>query len=85
VDGASDREALFASWEEAKPPNILATVAGFHKKEKGPAFHQSEATLLLLTLFLFFLESWYIFKESFFLLAITITIFFTRLTSGCGC
>ncbi|EJR48783.1 hypothetical protein IIM_03960 [Bacillus cereus VD107] len=23
---------LFASWEEAKPPNILATVAGFHKK-----------------------------------------------------
>ncbi|NWK71691.1 hypothetical protein HWX41_22090 [Bacillus paramycoides] len=34
VDGASDLEALFASWEEAKPPNILATVAGFHKKAK---------------------------------------------------
>ncbi|MBP3967795.1 hypothetical protein KAF80_01885 [Bacillus sp. WL1] len=30
VDGASDLEAFFASWEEAKPPNILATVAGFH-------------------------------------------------------
>ncbi|PES77077.1 hypothetical protein CN327_05715 [Bacillus cereus] len=30
VDGASDREALFASREEAKPPNILATVAGLH-------------------------------------------------------
>ncbi|QWH31228.1 hypothetical protein EXW51_25925 [Bacillus mycoides] len=34
VDGASDLEALFASWEEAKPPNILATVAGFNKKRK---------------------------------------------------
>ncbi|MCU5379881.1 hypothetical protein OCA08_22395 [Bacillus cereus] len=34
VDGASDLEALFASWEEAKPPNILATVARFHKKAK---------------------------------------------------
>ncbi|RAN89704.1 hypothetical protein B5P41_11275 [Bacillus sp. SRB_28] len=34
VDGASDLEAFFASWEEAKPPNILATVAGFHKKRK---------------------------------------------------
>ncbi|PGS30249.1 hypothetical protein COC55_03070 [Bacillus cereus] len=30
VDGASDLEALFASWEEAQPPNILATIAGFH-------------------------------------------------------
>ncbi|HDR7703660.1 MULTISPECIES: hypothetical protein [Bacillus] len=30
VDGASDLEALFASREEAKPPNILATVAEFH-------------------------------------------------------
>ncbi|RGO17646.1 hypothetical protein DXB28_18570 [Bacillus cereus] len=34
VDGASDLEAFFASREEAKPPNILATVAGFHKKRK---------------------------------------------------
>ncbi|QDF25122.1 hypothetical protein FJR70_19730 [Bacillus tropicus] len=34
VDGASDLEALFASREEAKPPNILATGAGFHKKRK---------------------------------------------------
>jgi len=34
VDGASDLEALFASREEAKPPNILATVAGLHKKWK---------------------------------------------------
>ncbi|MGR5906891.1 hypothetical protein ACT7DL_02485 [Bacillus paranthracis] len=34
VDGASDLEAFFASREEAKPPNILATVAGFHKKAK---------------------------------------------------
>ncbi|MRB77285.1 hypothetical protein GH844_19200 [Bacillus thuringiensis] len=30
VAGASDLEALFASREEVKPPNILATVAGFH-------------------------------------------------------
>ena len=30
VDGASDLEAFLASSEEAKPPNILATVAGFH-------------------------------------------------------
>ena len=35
VDGASDLEALFASREEAKPPNILTTVAGFHKSESG--------------------------------------------------
>ncbi|MGQ0414596.1 hypothetical protein ACT4UL_01525, partial [Bacillus sp. HC-TM] len=81
VDGASDLEALFASREEAKPPNILATVAGFHqkakvarsqatkKKENGLAFHQSEAILFLLTLFLFLLESWYVFEECFFLLA----------------
>ncbi|MGM2669981.1 hypothetical protein ACS2QR_18715 [Bacillus cereus group sp. Bce026] len=34
VDGASDLEALFASGEEAKPPNILATVAGFQQKAK---------------------------------------------------
>ncbi|MBG0966786.1 hypothetical protein F3I01_27405 [Bacillus sp. SRB1LM] len=34
VDGASDLEALFASREEAKPPNILATVAGLYKKRK---------------------------------------------------
>ena len=62
ADRASDLEALFASREEAKPPNILATVAGLYKsesgslssheeKENGPAFHQSEATLFLLTLF----------------------------------
>ncbi|OUA12637.1 hypothetical protein BK772_01435 [Bacillus thuringiensis serovar finitimus] len=30
VDGASDLEVLFTSEEEAKPPNILATVAGLH-------------------------------------------------------
>ena len=34
VDGA-DLEASFASREEAKPPNILATVAGFYKSESG--------------------------------------------------
>ncbi|MBZ4226107.1 hypothetical protein LAE98_29410 [Bacillus wiedmannii] len=34
VDGASDLEALFASRKEAKPPNILATVAGFQQKAK---------------------------------------------------
>lgn len=34
MDGASDLEALFASREEVKPPNILATVAGFHQKAK---------------------------------------------------
>ncbi|MGG3654772.1 hypothetical protein ABES36_26360 [Bacillus pseudomycoides] len=33
-DGASDIGAFFASAEEAKPPNILATGAGFHKKRK---------------------------------------------------
>ncbi|WP_257129081.1 hypothetical protein [Bacillus pseudomycoides] len=33
-DGTPDIEALFASAEEAKPPNILATGAGFHKKRK---------------------------------------------------
>ncbi|PEB50534.1 hypothetical protein COO03_21610 [Bacillus sp. AFS098217] len=27
-------EVLFTSPEEAKPPNILATGAGFHKKRK---------------------------------------------------
>ncbi|PEF59535.1 hypothetical protein CON32_02930 [Bacillus cereus] len=31
-DGASDVEALFASQEEAKPPNILATGTGLDKK-----------------------------------------------------
>ncbi|WP_142324483.1 hypothetical protein [Bacillus cereus] len=30
VDGASDLKVLFTSGEEAKPPNILATVAGLH-------------------------------------------------------
>ncbi|OTX30654.1 hypothetical protein BK717_25620 [Bacillus thuringiensis serovar malayensis] len=29
-DGAPDIEALFASQEGAKPPNILAAEAGFH-------------------------------------------------------
>ncbi|MDR4168666.1 hypothetical protein FO522_01600 [Bacillus nitratireducens] len=83
--GAPDREALFASSEGAKWPIDSSHCSWITLKRKSPAFHQSEATLLLLTLFLFLLESWYIFKESFFLLAITITIFFTRLTSGCGC
>ena len=32
-DGASDVEALFASQEEAKPPNILAAGAGLKKVE----------------------------------------------------
>ncbi|OUM47643.1 hypothetical protein BW425_16925 [Bacillus pseudomycoides] len=32
--GASDKEALFASSEGAKRPEILATEAGFHKKRK---------------------------------------------------
>ncbi|MED1348506.1 hypothetical protein ABE219_08835 [Bacillus paranthracis] len=109
VDGASDLEALFASREEAKPPNILATEAGFQQKakvvrsecevdgasdlealfaslrrseaaehsshqqkRKSLAFHQSEAILFLLTLFLFLLESWYVFEECFFLLAVTL-------------
>ncbi|MFL0492228.1 hypothetical protein ACH0CQ_21985 [Bacillus sp. 179-I 2A5 NHS] len=31
-DGASDVEALFASQEEAKPPNILAAGTGLDKK-----------------------------------------------------
>ncbi|HFU6610162.1 MULTISPECIES: hypothetical protein [Bacillus cereus group] len=31
-DGASDVEALFASQEEAKPPNILAAGTGLYKK-----------------------------------------------------
>ena len=35
ADRASDLEALFASREEAKPPNILATVAGLYKSESG--------------------------------------------------
>ncbi|KXH82279.1 MULTISPECIES: hypothetical protein [Bacillus] len=33
-DGAPDVEALFASQEGAKPPNILAAGAGFHIKWK---------------------------------------------------
>ncbi|QEL83964.1 hypothetical protein DN409_06040 [Bacillus mycoides] len=33
-DGAPDVEALFASQEGAKPPNILAAGAGFHIKRK---------------------------------------------------
>ncbi|MBR9697913.1 hypothetical protein BM74_11800 [Bacillus thuringiensis] len=33
-DGAFDVEALFASQEKAKPPNILATGAGYHLKQK---------------------------------------------------
>ncbi|OTX84777.1 hypothetical protein BK726_18985 [Bacillus thuringiensis serovar londrina] len=33
-DGAPDAEALFASQEGAKPPNILAAGAGFHIKRK---------------------------------------------------
>ncbi|MED2184529.1 hypothetical protein [Bacillus wiedmannii] len=32
-DGASDVEALFASQEEAKPPNILAAGTGLKKVE----------------------------------------------------
>ncbi|MEH7457049.1 hypothetical protein V7183_07335 [Bacillus sp. JJ1127] len=31
-DGASDVEALFASQEEAKPPNILTAGAGHQRK-----------------------------------------------------
>ncbi|PGR66201.1 hypothetical protein COC49_12835 [Bacillus cereus] len=33
-DRAPDVEALFASQEGAKPPNILAAGAGFHIKRK---------------------------------------------------
>ncbi|AYF84634.1 hypothetical protein D7J84_05630 [Bacillus thuringiensis] len=33
-DGAPDVEALFASQEGAKPPNILAAGAGLHIKRK---------------------------------------------------
>ncbi|MEC2390492.1 hypothetical protein P9X05_03640 [Bacillus toyonensis] len=35
-DGAPDIEALFASQEGAKPPNILAAEAGFHQIKKPP-------------------------------------------------
>ncbi|WP_280141398.1 MULTISPECIES: hypothetical protein [unclassified Bacillus (in: firmicutes)] len=31
-DGASDKEVLFTSTEEAKPPNILAAGAGSEEK-----------------------------------------------------
>ncbi|MDA2227408.1 hypothetical protein PDM99_04855 [Bacillus cereus group sp. Bc200] len=34
-DGASDVEALFASQEEAKPPNILAAGTGLKKSGSG--------------------------------------------------
>ncbi|PEI72189.1 hypothetical protein COE98_23580 [Bacillus wiedmannii] len=34
-DGAFDVEALFASKEKAKPPNILATGAGYYLKAKA--------------------------------------------------
>ncbi|PFB30009.1 hypothetical protein COJ27_25195 [Bacillus cereus] len=34
-DGAPSCEALFASQEGAKPPNILAAGAGFLHKAKG--------------------------------------------------
>ncbi|MGH0419724.1 hypothetical protein, partial [Bacillus cytotoxicus] len=34
-DGAPDVEALFASQEGAKPPNILAAGAGFHQKAQA--------------------------------------------------
>ncbi|GLV63426.1 hypothetical protein Bmyc01_20960 [Bacillus mycoides] len=42
-DGASDVEALFASQEEAKPPNILATGTGLDKRWKRLV--QNETTL----------------------------------------
>ncbi|KAB2459231.1 hypothetical protein F8161_14310 [Bacillus cereus] len=93
--GTPDREALFASSEGVKWPTdsshcswipLKAKVArsqATNKKRKSPAFHQSEATLFLLTLFLFLLESWYVFEKSFFLLAVT--IFFPWLTTGRRC
>ncbi|WP_046955627.1 hypothetical protein, partial [Bacillus cereus] len=34
-DGAFDVEALFASQEKAKPPNILAAGAGYHLKAEA--------------------------------------------------
>ncbi|WP_319805993.1 hypothetical protein, partial [Bacillus cereus] len=34
-DGAFDVEALFASQEKAKPPNILATGAGYYVKAQA--------------------------------------------------
>ncbi|EJQ44993.1 hypothetical protein IEQ_04602, partial [Bacillus cereus BAG6X1-2] len=53
VDGASDKEVLFTSAEEAKPPTILAAGAGYNKKQKRPItgrffiimyFHQLNST-----------------------------------------
>jgi len=42
-DGASDVEALFASQEEAKPPNILAAGTGLYKKVQVACSERDEA------------------------------------------
>lgn len=39
-DGAFDVEALFASQEKAKPPNILAVEAGYHLKAEAARLEQ---------------------------------------------
>ncbi|WP_255262849.1 hypothetical protein [Bacillus wiedmannii] len=39
-DGAFDVEALFASQEKAKPPNILATGAGYYLKAEAARSEQ---------------------------------------------
>ncbi len=39
-DGAFDVEALFASQEKAKPPNILAAGAGYHLKAEAARSEQ---------------------------------------------
>ncbi|PFT43309.1 hypothetical protein COK72_17220 [Bacillus thuringiensis] len=80
VDGASDLEALFASGGEAKPPNILATVAGLYKKrkwlalkppikkEKAPLFIKAKPLFSYLRFFFFFLNPGTFSKNPFFFL-----------------
>ncbi|OOQ95802.1 hypothetical protein BW898_08590 [Bacillus cereus] len=53
VDGASDLEAFFASWEEAKPPNTLATVARLNKKRKWLAHNARRSHSFLTCAFSF--------------------------------
>jgi len=47
-DGASDVEAFFASQEEAKPPSVLAAVAG-QKKSGSGSFKVCDRTDMLAT------------------------------------
>ncbi|MCC2424615.1 hypothetical protein [Bacillus wiedmannii] len=88
VDGASDLEAFFASWEEAKPPNILATIAGFqqkakvarsqatNKKEKAPLFIKAKPLFSYLRFFFFFLNPGTFSKKPFFFLPLPLPSFF---------